>query len=283
MMAAFLPRLAYMTGLNHGKCSRLFKASTCFINRPPASIHRCFCDDSKDKNASEESNKGPIKASLSSKFSVFSDDKNEIILDMSEEIMTRKEEYDVEDKSEEGVYLYREKKSTKKSKELFELNLNRGKDGVFDMTDLIKALKIEQVTDVLVIKIPPEKRYCDFLVIGTVKNGKHMTGTIEFLKKLYKLKKSPEDPFIASFHDRQYDHRKSPWQVIDLQNIVLHLFQPAARKDYDLETLWIVGPEFDDQTIRPPYDPIVDMMQKHIQFIENLNPNDSDDVTRRAQ
>lgn len=277
MMASFLLRIA--SGFS-GKFNGLIKASTC----QAAYIRRGFCDDAKDKSVSESKPiTSPMKASLSSKFSAFSDDENEIVLDMNEEIMTQSRQDEVIDKSEEGTYLYREKKSSIKSKGLFELNLNRGKDGVFDMTDLIEALKIEQVRDLVVIKIPPEKRYCDFLVIGTVKSGRHMNGTIEFLNKLYKLKKSPEDPFIPSCYDRQIDLRRSPWQVMDLRNIVLHLFQPAARKDYDLETLWTVGPEFDDQTIRPPYDAIVDMMQKHIQFIENLRPRDSDNATCRAQ
>lgn len=285
-MAKLLPRIASI-GRN-GTYFRLYKASTRFINVASVfSVHRCYCNDSRDENNASEpiptskstSSGDTMKASIRSKFSAFSDEENEIVLDMQEEMMPGSTEIDA---SEEGIYLYREKKSTKKSREIFDLNLNRGKDGVFDLIDLVQSLKLEKVIDVAVIKIPPEKRYCDFLLIGTVRNSRQMTGTLEFLRKLYKLKKSPEDPFLPSVHDRQYDHRKSPWQVIDLGNIVLHLFQPDVRKVYDLETLWTVGPEFDEQTIRPAYDPIVDMMQKHMQFIEKLSPGGAANVTRRA-
>ena len=31
------------------------------------------------------------------------------------------------------------------------------------------------------------------------------------------------------------------WLVMDMGNIVLHLFQPEARASWDLETLWTVG------------------------------------------
>ena len=31
------------------------------------------------------------------------------------------------------------------------------------------------------------------------------------------------------------------WLVMDLGNIVLHLFQPSARAEWDLEMLWTVG------------------------------------------
>ena len=35
---------------------------------------------------------------------------------------------------------------------------------------------------------------------------------------------------------------------MDLANIVLHLLTQEQREYYDLETLWTVGPEFDDST-----------------------------------
>lgn len=268
-MAAILVKILQPLGSN-SSCSRLVKASIRLHCRSYVPKNRCFCTENADSE--EESKRKPIKPSIRSKFSPFSDDNNDIVLDMQEEMMTQDTYHVVDDASDDGKYLYRDTRKTMKSKKLLEMNLSRGKDGVFDLFDLSLALNLEQVTDVVVIKIPPEKRYCDFMVIGTVKNGKHMTGTVEFLKKLYKLKKSPEDPFLNTAHDRQYDHRKSPWQVLDFHNIVLHLFHPDTRNDYDLETLWTVGPEFDDQTVRPPHDPVVDMMKKHMQFIETLEP-----------
>jgi len=35
---------------------------------------------------------------------------------------------------------------------------------------------------------------------------------------------------------------------MDLGNIALHIFSARVRKIYDLETLWTVGPEYDDLT-----------------------------------
>jgi ribosomal silencing factor RsfS len=38
------------------------------------------------------------------------------------------------------------------------------------------------------------------------------------------------------------------WIAIDLGNIALHIFTGKAREDVDLETLWTVGPQYDDLT-----------------------------------
>ena len=37
-------------------------------------------------------------------------------------------------------------------------------------------------------------------------------------------------------------------KAMDLANIVLHLLTQEQREYYDLETLWTVGPDFDDAT-----------------------------------
>lgn len=57
-----------------------------------------------------------------------------------------------------------------------------------------------------------------------------------------------------------------------MQNIVLHLFLSETRQMYDIETLWTVGHEFDDKTQKPQIDPVIDIMEKHIQFLEDLQP-----------
>ena len=48
-------------------------------------------------------------------------------------------------------------------------------------------------------------------------------------------------------------------------NIILHIMRPATRETYDLETLWTVGAEFDEQSqvseedlvgVHKPHDPL---------------------------
>ena len=42
--------------------------------------------------------------------------------------------------------------------------------------------------------------------------------------------------------------KSSGWNALDLGNIVVHLLSQDQREHYDLETLWTVGPEYDDKT-----------------------------------
>ncbi len=50
-------------------------------------------------------------------------------------------------------------------------------------------------------------------------------------------------------YDKSINHRG--WIALDLGNIILHIFLQEVRDYYDLETLWTVGPLFDDLTNAP--------------------------------
>lgn len=53
-------------------------------------------------------------------------------------------------------------------------------------------------------------------------------------------------------------------------NIALHVFSKEARKIYDLDTLWAVGPKYDDEFNKP--EPISDMLEKHSMYLQGLEP-----------
>lgn len=53
-------------------------------------------------------------------------------------------------------------------------------------------------------------------------------------------------------------------------NIALHIFSKEARALYDLDTLWTVGPQYDDQTNKK--EPISDMLEKHSIYLSGLEP-----------
>ncbi len=46
-----------------------------------------------------------------------------------------------------------------------------------------------------------------------------------------------------------------------------------TRDYYDIETLWTVGEEFDDKTQRPEVDSVVDIMEKHIKYLQEIQPS----------
>lgn len=52
-------------------------------------------------------------------------------------------------------------------------------------------------------------------------------------------------------------------------NIALHIFSAAARKQYDLETLWAVGSQYDNQTNKPME---ADIMEQYNSFLDVFQP-----------
>lgn len=79
------------------------------------------------------------------------------------------------------------------------------------------------------------------------------------------MKKYRKDPFLELGGNDSND-----WKVVDMKNIVLHLFMKETRDYYDIETLWTVGEEYDDKTQRPELDPVVDIMEKHIKYLQEM-------------
>ncbi|XP_064466238.1 uncharacterized protein LOC135377619 [Ornithodoros turicata] len=155
------------------------------------------------------------------------------------------------------------------------LNLTRGVTGVFDLDELIDVLRSEKLSDIAVVTVPKDKVYCDYIVVASAISRRQSKAVSEFLKKLYKRKRGDSDPALF------IEGEDCPnWKALDMGNIVLHIFLPDTRAQYDLETLWTVGSNYDDLT-HAKDDPVFDMLQQQIQLLENMKPlggNSSDTV-----
>ena len=55
-------------------------------------------------------------------------------------------------------------------------------------------------------------------------------------------------------------------------NIALHIFSDKTRKVYDLETLWAVGPEYDEKANNKS--DVVDMLENYSSYLKDLKPLD---------
>ncbi|XP_041473740.1 uncharacterized protein LOC121422643 [Lytechinus variegatus] len=116
---------------------------------------------------------------------------------------------------------------------------------VFSIDDLASILREENAQDICVINIPKEKQYVDYFVVVTGRSPRHLKAMALHINQQYKTKKSKEDPYVLVEGENTDD-----WICIDFGNIVLHLMSEETREFYELEKLWTLGPEYDDQLRR---------------------------------
>lgn len=161
--------------------------------------------------------------------------------------------YDVDEEREimrkaylEGKPLVTDKKSKPSQAEKYRHLLGtRGARGVFEISELVSLLKSERIGDIAVIKIPAYKKYADYMVVGTARSTRHLRTVSSLILSVYKKKRLPSDPVPAREGESDTN---TGWTAMDMGNIVVHLLTQEQREYYDLEMLWTVGPEFDDNT-----------------------------------
>jgi len=189
---------------------------------------------------------------IGSKYQVFRDEDAEIIMDVNEERLKyasglqQSEELTAED-SFHG------------------LNLQRGKTGVFEIEDLVSVLKRENAESLFVATVPPEFKYVDYICIVSGKSHRHMLAIAQFVRRVFKQKMHKDD-IIPKLEGAS----SNEWMALDLGNIALHVFSREARGVYDVDSLWSVGPQFDNECIKE--DPVVEMLQKHSIYLRDLQP-----------
>ena len=86
--------------------------------------------------------------------------------------------------------------------------------GVFDLEDLIFALRQEDCLNLIAIEVDEEIGYVDHFVIGTCKSSRHLRATAEFIRSVYKIKKDmKQDGPTPKLEGELTD---STWIAVDL-------------------------------------------------------------------
>lgn len=183
---------------------------------------------------------------LATKYQVITDENPVVIENTAEEIPT-------------------EERYTLLSDEFDGINLERGANGVFEIEDLIELLQRENCKDIFVAAVPKDIRYVDYICTVSGRNKRHILGIAEFVRKVYK-KKCFKSDHIPRIEGKESDE----WMALDLGNIALHVFTEKARKAYDLETLWSVGPEYDDKMNKNSE--VVDIFENYSDYLKDLKP-----------
>lgn len=143
-----------------------------------------------------------------------------------------------------------------------------GKSGVFDVEDLIEVLKRDNAENIFVCTVPKELNYVDYLCVITGRSHRHMKAIAEFVRKMYKLKRSEVD-LIPKIEGKNSEE----WIAMDMGNIALHIFSADVRKKYDLEMLWSVGAKYDTEANKPE-DSIVELFERHAVSLDGIPLNE---------
>lgn len=100
---------------------------------------------------------------------------------------------------------------------------------------ILASLEDDKAEDVIAIDLAGRASFTDRMVIASGLADRQIAAMATHLEE--KLAE-------AGYRRIQIEGSGSEWVLIDIGDIVVHLFRPEARTLYGLEKMW--GPEFDD-------------------------------------
>ncbi|XP_066260997.1 uncharacterized protein 312 [Euwallacea similis] len=145
------------------------------------------------------------------------------------------------------------------------LNLNHGVTGVFDIEDLVETLHYRQAENLFVATVPKEIKYVDYIVVVSGKSPKHMQAIAQLVRRVFKHKR-----YNTDIVPKLEGGSSSDWMALDLGNIALHIFSKKARQIYDLDSLWAVGPKYDEEYNKQ--EPISNFLENQAFSLKGLEP-----------
>lgn len=95
---------------------------------------------------------------------------------------------------------------------------------------IVDLLSDHQAENITLLEISQIASFCDFFVIATAQNSRHMDALINLFAK------DLANEGIKALH-REGDS-DSGWVLVDFGAVIVHLFTPEERDFYDLEGLW---------------------------------------------
>ncbi|VDP94224.1 unnamed protein product [Echinostoma caproni] len=114
----------------------------------------------------------------------------------------------------------------------------------FELNELRLVLKQENIQDLVFLHLPPN-HVAEIMVIGSGTSAKHVRSTAGLIYRILKYKRRSSALGLPKVEGLE---GSGDWIAINLGNILLHLFLPSVRMYYNLESLWVAGPRFDEAT-----------------------------------
>jgi len=187
-----------------------------------------------------------VPASFKTEFREFRDESSPVVYDTLEE--QQMEEQQMEEQRMEEQQMEGQGGVMEEEDPFAGYNVKRGVRGVFDIEELADIIRREKGKDICVLRMPCDQYHMEHMMLVTVRSKLHLWALQEFIRKLYKRKKHHTDPIPFTDKKQAGEGLKGniTWISLNLGNITLHLMLQDTREYYDIESLWAVGPEFDE-------------------------------------
>ena len=128
------------------------------------------------------------------------------------------------------IYKIKNSNLKKRVYNIFRLILKMFMDITKLKTYIISQLEEMKVENIISIDTSKISSIADLIIIGDGRSGKHIESTMELLKINLKKEYEIEGMINGTANDG--------WIILDLGNIIVHLFIPAVRDIYKLEELF---------------------------------------------
>lgn len=97
------------------------------------------------------------------------------------------------------------------------------------VTDLVTALADGKAEDIVTLDIAADSDFADTMIIATGRSPRHLRALADDL--VFRLKKLGHEPSLEG-------GTAADWLLIDIGDVLVHLFQAESRNLYNLEKLW---------------------------------------------
>lgn len=94
---------------------------------------------------------------------------------------------------------------------------------------IIETLDKHKAEDITVIDLKNKSDIADFMIIATGRSNKHVASTAEFI--VAEMKQLNKSYLIEGMNN-------ADWVLIDVLDILVHIFNKEKRELYSLEKLW---------------------------------------------
>ena len=102
--------------------------------------------------------------------------------------------------------------------------------GEVSLETVCKILDDHKAFNVSVIDLSNKTSFADYMIVASGTSQRHISSLGDHLMKQLK----------CLVHTHLEGRHDSDWILVDLGNVVVHLFRPEVRQMYDLEGMWSI-------------------------------------------